>query len=158
MQIIQGCNITNNMHFDWMQIFQDDFLACCDSTIFYCLNHGTCTLRLNPVYHQSIQSFVYFEINRFDECGVEQDLNHKRRVFLPALQNRLLLFSWCFSDNLLIEKKTPELSAARTFRWCMQYRMKKLCKGLVIQFQWLFPYNKSQQRLLGLLQKEGCLQ
>lgn len=61
-----------------MQICQDDFLACCDGTIFYCLNHGTCTLRLNsrstiqPIY---TESFVYFEINRFDKCGVEQDLN-----------------------------------------------------------------------------------
>lgn len=110
---LYGHNIANNIHsihFDWMQILLYAFPACCDGSIFYCLNHGTYTPRLNPrfTYRQSIQR-VLFTLKSIDLISVGWSkiwILIKIRDLLSALSNRLCLFPWNFAEKLFCEKMT----------------------------------------------------
>lgn len=86
-EIIHGRSVANNIqtvHFVWMQISQVDFLTCCYSKIFSCLDFGMSTFPLHSgsMCSQSIQSFVCFAITRFTKCRVEQDLDLNKHQFL----------------------------------------------------------------------------
>lgn len=110
----------------------------------------------DPPYSQSIQSFVLKSIDSISVGWSKIWIFIKIGDLLSALPNRIWLFSWHSSDDLFVEKKTPELSPARKFRWHMWCRLKNLCKRLVnVQICCLCSWNKPQQRLLDLMQKNG---